>query len=228
MPSGVMLTTLLAALALGGCGGGTEVVKTVTVERAAPAGSTPPEKPSEGRNARRPKERAQAKPVAPAPPSGYSHCDSNIEIKTATTTCAFAQNTFWHYWSSARASQLHVYSPAAATTFAAWCAVSSSLSVRCTTSDGGEVRFPQAAVDRYSQSQANAYGATHDLGPDPSEPLPLPDAAPSAPEPESPYNPGGNIPNYENGRGYRVQCADGMYSRSGGIQGACSGHGGVL
>jgi hypothetical protein len=47
------------------------------------------------------------------------------------------------------------------------------------------------------------------------------------------YDPGGgtapgqNIPNYENGRGYRVQCNDGTYSRSGGIQGACSHHGGV-
>ena len=38
---------------------------------------------------------------------------------------------------------------------------------------------------------------------------------------------GGNIPNYENGTGYRVQCADGMYSHSGGRPGACSGHGGV-
>ena len=39
--------------------------------------------------------------------------------------------------------------------------------------------------------------------------------------------PGSNIPNYENGNGYRVQCADGTYSQSGGIQGACSYHGGV-
>ncbi len=39
--------------------------------------------------------------------------------------------------------------------------------------------------------------------------------------------PGENIPNYDNGRGYRVQCADGTYSQSGGIQGACSHHGGV-
>ncbi|HEY4278967.1 MAG TPA: hypothetical protein VGM91_12135 [Conexibacter sp.] len=35
------------------------------------------------------------------------------------------------------------------------------------------------------------------------------------------------IPNYENGRGSTVMCADGEYSRSGGIQGACSHHGGV-
>lgn len=34
------------------------------------------------------------------------------------------------------------------------------------------------------------------------------------------------IPNFPNGRGYIVQCADGEWSHSGGIQGACSDHGG--
>lgn len=35
------------------------------------------------------------------------------------------------------------------------------------------------------------------------------------------------IGNYGNGNGSRVQCEDGTYSHSGGIQGACSYHGGV-
>jgi hypothetical protein len=35
------------------------------------------------------------------------------------------------------------------------------------------------------------------------------------------------IPNFDNGNGYRVQCADGTWSQSGGIQGVCSWHGGV-
>lgn len=35
------------------------------------------------------------------------------------------------------------------------------------------------------------------------------------------------IPNYDNGTGTTVQCADGTYSHSGGKQGACSHHGGV-
>ena len=35
------------------------------------------------------------------------------------------------------------------------------------------------------------------------------------------------IPNFGNGRGYPVQCEDGTWSQSGGIQGACSWHGGV-
>ena len=36
------------------------------------------------------------------------------------------------------------------------------------------------------------------------------------------------IPNFANGTGYIVQCADGLYSQSGGRPGACSGHGGEL
>jgi hypothetical protein len=35
------------------------------------------------------------------------------------------------------------------------------------------------------------------------------------------------IPNYSNGTGYSVQCADGTWSKSGGKSGACSHHGGV-
>ena len=36
------------------------------------------------------------------------------------------------------------------------------------------------------------------------------------------------ISNFPNGKGYVVECQDNMYSKSGGIQGACSTHGGVL
>src|SRR5689334_3497397 len=35
------------------------------------------------------------------------------------------------------------------------------------------------------------------------------------------------IPNFDNGRGYLVACVDGRVSMSGGVQGACSSHGGV-
>jgi hypothetical protein len=35
------------------------------------------------------------------------------------------------------------------------------------------------------------------------------------------------IPNFDEGTGAIVQCADGMYSHSGDIQGACSWHGGI-
>lgn len=35
------------------------------------------------------------------------------------------------------------------------------------------------------------------------------------------------IASFDNGTGYKIQCADGMWSHSGGVQGACSHHGGV-
>ncbi len=34
------------------------------------------------------------------------------------------------------------------------------------------------------------------------------------------------IPNFPKGKGYVVECKDGMYSKSGGIHGSCSRHGG--
>ena len=217
------LAPVVVLAALVGCSGNTEVVKTVTVERPAdpPSTSTNPFKKVPKKHHADPQEQAAA---------AYAHCDSNIEVKAATTTCPFAENTFWHYWTSDEASDLQVWSPAGYSTFYVSCTADYSR-VTCTTTDDGAARFPLAAVDNYSQEQADAYGATHDLGPDPYEsppeqPAPEPDSAPS---PQPLYTPpsGGNIPNYDNGRGYRVQCADGMYSHSGGIQGACSGHGGV-
>lgn len=56
----------------------------------------------------------------------------------------------------------------------------------CTTSQDGLVKFSQAAVDLYSETQADAYAASHDLGPDPYESLPLSDSPPSSPDPPSP------------------------------------------
>jgi hypothetical protein len=81
--------------------------------------------------------------------------------------------------------------------------------------------------------------------PSPPEETPEPEEAPKAespppeaestPEPEKGSEPEGKggfcsshacIPNFENGRGYPVECSDGEWSKSGGISGACSGHGG--
>jgi hypothetical protein len=73
-----------------------------------------------------------------------------------------------------------------------------------------------------------------------STPLPS-DGAPSSPPPSSDYGAPSDstpsspdfcdthdcIPNYPNGNGSTVQCNDGSFSQSGGIQGACSHHGGV-
>jgi hypothetical protein len=78
-------------------------------------------------------------------------------------------------------------------------------------------RFPAGAIAAYDDEQAARYASTHETG----------DGKSAADEADAFDTGGENIPNYENGTGSRVQCADGMYSRSGGRPGACSGHGGV-
>jgi hypothetical protein len=223
------------ATALAACGGEAQETRTVTVERQVIA--KPSERPRPANNRRAPK----PQPVTRAP--YWVQCDPNIEALAETTTCPFAQNTFWTYWTSGRADSFDVWSPAARSDFATTCS-SERGQVVCTTIDGGKVRFHEAAVDAYSREQADDYAANHDLGADPYEGLPQPEPGQSAPEPPPVYEdappaydddipeepataPGENIPNYENGRGYRVQCEDGTYSQSGGIQGACSWHGGV-
>jgi hypothetical protein len=227
----VTFAGVLASLAAAGCASEADGTKTVTVESQVTV-ETPPPKKKKQRNPL-PKQTDPAKPK-----SAFVYCDTNIQVREDTTTCPFAQNTFWSYWTSAEAASLQVWSPAAEDTFTTSCE-SVAAQVTCTTHDGGAVKFPQAAVDRYSQSQADAYASAHDLGPDPYEGLPSSGSDESVPDYEAPdYDPdytppddytppGENIPNYDNGRGYRVQCADGTFSHSGGIQGACSYHGGV-
>jgi hypothetical protein len=160
----------------------------------------------------------------------FTRCDSNIEVKASTTTCGFAQNAFWTYWADNEASSIEVYSPKLGSTLSATCATASG-HVTCSTADNGVVRFAQTAVANYSQDQADAYAAAHDLGPDSTGELspPAEDSGSDGSDSSTPSDdaPGENIPSYDEGRGYRVRCADGMYSKSGGIQGACSGHGGV-
>jgi hypothetical protein len=215
-----------------GCGDEAKETRTVTVEREVVV------KRADGPPTRK-KPRSPELQPAPAAPQ-WVKCDRNIEALAGNTTCEFAQNTFWTYWTAGGADSFDVWSPAAQSSFTTSCS-SNGARVVCSGSDDGKVRFPEAAVAAYSQEQAGAYAAKHDLGPDPYEGLSLTGTRPSAPEPapvpdeappayeydEPPPAPGENIPNYENGRGYRVQCEDGTYSQSGGIQGACSWHGGL-
>jgi hypothetical protein len=228
----------VASTSVAACGGSVQT-KTVTV--SAPAETTPVTSPST--------EQAEAPSSAPKPSTprarssatrttipGHTWCDANIRVKTATTTCPFAQNVFLAYWTSQNYDgyPTSAYSPAARRQFAVDC-TSRQSRVLCTAGDGAEVSFPQSAVARYGLSQAKRYVSTHDVGDDvfPWEETGGggPSAKPSTPSYSAPDTsstpPGENIPNYENGNGYRVQCADGTYSHSGGIQGACSHHGGV-
>jgi hypothetical protein len=171
----------------------------------------------------------------------HKQCDANIRVRTATTTCPFAENVFVAFWTSQNYDdvRLSAYSPAAGHEFDLEC-TSREGGVVCTAGDGAEVSFPQSAVDAYTLSQAKRYVASRDVGDDvfpwssgdssssasPNSPASSEAPARSVPDTSS-TPPGGNIPNYDNGNGYRVQCDDGTYSHSGGIQGACSHHGGI-
>ena len=158
------LALLLAtACSLPACGDDDEPAKTVTVEREVTVENPPP--PSEPRQ----KSRPQSTKTTAA--REFVNCDPNIEAKVATTTCPFAENVFWAYWTSGEASSLRVWSPAVNASLTTTCE-GDGTRVTCRTSDNAVVRFPQAAVDQYSQNQADAYASSHDLGPDPYEGLP--------------------------------------------------------
>jgi hypothetical protein len=58
--------------------------------------------------------------------------------------------------------------------------------------------------------------------------IPEPDPGEPAYDPPPDFCDSNNcIPNFPNGTGYPVQCADGQWSNSGGRPGACSWHGGI-
>jgi hypothetical protein len=148
---------IIVAIGLAGCGDDTVSTRTVTVQRSTPdvvaQGGTPATTtPLPGEIART--------------PTGYTRCDANIAAKRGTTTCGFATNAFYEYWKSAKASDIKAFSPASNRIFATQCTAAAG-EVECTTSDGGVVRFSQAAVDRYSKAQADAYAADHELAPTP-------------------------------------------------------------
>ena len=170
----------------------------------------------------------------------YESCDPNVKARIPHTTCEFALNAFYEYWKSGGSETILVYSPALGTRLDVKCTATNG-TIRCSTSDHGQARFPQAAINSYTQAQADAYASAADLGPTkrrsgsdhpgmlhPGQASPdySYSDAPSYPSTPS-YPPASDrIPNYENGNGYPVQCADGKWSQSGGIQGSCSHHGG--
>jgi hypothetical protein len=157
---------------------------------------------------------------------GYTYCDSNISVKTATTSCQFGENVFYEYWSSGESSSVTAYSPATGSTYAMQC--TSGAEVDCTNSTEAEVRFAAAAVDAYTPGQAADYAKTHELGPGGS--ANSDDAAGSATS-SGPTNADfcsshDCIESFDEGQGYIVKCEDGEWSHSGGLPGACSWHGG--
>jgi hypothetical protein len=121
--------------------------------------------PEEQFNAVAPTRTKRKQPVAR---SSLTACDANITVDADTTTCGFAQNTFFEYWSDQGQEQsdaeLEVWSPAAQDLFTTAC--SGGATVVCSTEDGGQVRFPMTAVSAYDQRQADRYLSSHETGPD--------------------------------------------------------------
>ena len=89
-----------------------------------------------------------------------------------------------------------------------------------------EIRFPLqgdgfrvAGPSTWGIRLASELSSAHPPAPPPPEPPPVESASFCDTHP--------CIDNFDEGNGYPVQCNDGMWSQSGGIQGACSYHGGV-
>jgi hypothetical protein len=229
-----LVPAVVIALTLGACGAApTAATRTVTVTRPADprdVTATPRDAASSD---------TTSAVTRQTTPSTFTRCDANIAARRHTTTCAFAENVFYAYWRSGGARAIRAYSSAIDATYRVSCDDTADEVVVCSAGDGAVVRFSTAAVDRYTSEQARAYADSHDLGPAtetdgraPQAPEPGPAPAPAPPPP--PASGTGDfcsthdcIPNYDDGNGATVQCADGSFSHSGGIQGACSHHGGV-
>jgi hypothetical protein len=80
-----------------------------------------------------------------------------------TWDCAFGNNVFYEYFVSGRPSSVRAYSPGTGLMFSVTC--SHGVAIVCVSAKGGAVRFPQSAVDAYTQADADHYAATHRVAP---------------------------------------------------------------
>jgi hypothetical protein len=90
----------------------------------------------------------------------------NLQVRAATTTCSFAQNVFWEYWTAAQrgdASNISAYSAGAGRNLDVTC-TSGGQTVVCATDADGEIRIPASALAAYTQSMADRYAASHNVG----------------------------------------------------------------
>lgn len=157
------------------------------------------------------------------PTTFHTHCDQNITAGS-NTSCGLADAVFKVYakeLANGGAEDFNAVSPVTGKTYAMACSVHNG--VTCTGGHNIQVAFPLWAARAYEQPPEPSESTA------PYEPPPEEEAEEET-EPEA--SEGGFcsthecIPNYPNGRGYPVECSDGEWSKSGGIQGACSGHGG--
>jgi hypothetical protein len=194
--------------------------------------------------------------TAPSDPNEFSqrNCDTNIVANTATS-CSLAENAFYEYYESAQASEqpMMVHSPSTGKNYELFCSQEHDL-IGCTgspLSTGIYTSFPMKAIDEYTSAQADSYASKRDVGHPGitaaqraeervSAPIETSESEPEPAEGEEEQEEGSSshagdqsfcdthecIGEYESEPGTVVQCADGTYSHAGGIQGACSHHGG--
>lgn len=91
----------------------------------------------------------------------FRFCDRNIQAREGTTTCGFAQGTFYEYWASGRSPSVRVYSESTGQNVTMSCLASGGGEVVCRGGAGAAVRFPPSAVDAYSPELAQAYARSH-------------------------------------------------------------------
>jgi hypothetical protein len=172
------------------------------------------------------------------------NCDTNI-VANSRTSCGLAENAFYEYYEthsvgSKRFASIGVHSPTTGRDYELGCEQHGAL-VGCVSSPTADyifVDFPIAAVETYSDAQARAYAARRDVG-HPTAPYEPPEESEqeggSGEDEVGSYSHAGDesfcdehecIGDFETDGGYVVECADGSYSHAGGIQGACSHHGG--
>jgi hypothetical protein len=177
--TGAVLATavaLLAAAAVGGCG--TEpATKTVTVTTAAPSAepTTTASKSKQGTGG--------ASVAARQPKAALRACDANVSVKTATTTCPFAENVFYEYWRGLEhdaSANIQAYSPALRRFLAVDC--KDGEQVECRTGAGALVRFPLTAVQAYTAKNAAKYASGHTVSkaPQPTTHAPSPASPPAS------------------------------------------------
>jgi hypothetical protein len=191
----MMLTTRAASLAaitvLSACGlsacGGTQATKTVTVTNTT---TSAPTTPTTAEPTAKKSTKARSKAHAA---SARRKCDANITAKRATTSCRFAENVFYGYWKARDQGDdaFAAYSPVTKQSYSMSC--NTGTTVVCRAGDGGEVRFPMAAVRAYSAEDAARYASTHDTGPSKTA-----DSDSTSPGDDSGAGSGGDCdPNYE-------------------------------
>lgn len=88
----------------------------------------------------------------------------NLRVATGSTTCGFAQNVFWEYWTASSGGLSHTddiraYSSALGKWLTLTCFDGDP--VVCRNDAGAEVQIPREAVVGYTKEAADAYAADH-------------------------------------------------------------------